>query len=214
MSLPVMLEALEKISAFILQTTGSLSSWQSVIANVSVFVVAILFRNSINNFYATILLMDNPIVTFATWDLVFYGYIAFHKTVSAVFAWLSRHKNSQAAKQKALLHKETIKLSILNLSRNETAILKFLLKQEAYAAWLPNEDSSVILLESKNIIRNVDHTRTKIVDFWHGSSRNLSCSLYQISDDVQSILTDMHGELSKNWRNVKANHSLADLQKL
>ena len=158
--------------------------------------------------------MNNPIVTIATWGLLFSGYIVIYKIVSEIFNAVSKHNESKRKEQEKLRHLEILKHDIMNLSNGEIAIIKFILKQSLHAAWLPDEDAFVILLESKNIIHNVDLTRTKIFNFWHNSNRNLSCNLYQITDNALKLITEMHGQLSQKWRNVKTDKTLADFQKL
>ena len=158
--------------------------------------------------------MDNLLTNFTLllFGLTLYGFI--FRSVSGVFKTVQQYKDAKNKKLEDSHRFEVLKKSILHLSKGEIAILKFILKQNPSVAWLPDVDAYVILLEHKNIIRNIDFTSTKIVDFWHGSNRNLSCNLYQITDDALKLLTKMHGELSKKWRSVKINNSFADLQKL
>ena len=113
-----MLDYLDKLSSFILQATGSLSSWQTVSINLFSCLVVFYFREHLYHFYVTLHRMDNPIVTFATWGLIVYSYIALHKIIAAVFNYGKRYKNSRSALHEASLHKEAFKLTLLQLSRN------------------------------------------------------------------------------------------------
>ena len=171
-------------------------------------------RNIFLSFYVTLLGMDNLLanITVLLFGLTLYGLV--FRSVSAVFNTVQQYKDAKNKKLEDSRRIEALKSSILHLSKSEIAILKFFLQQSLYTAWLPDEDTSVILLENKNIIHNVDFSRTKIVDFWHGSNRNLSCNLYQITADTRKLLTEMQGELSKKWRNIKTNKTFADFQKL
>ena len=158
--------------------------------------------------------MDNLLTNFTLllFGLTLYGFI--FRSVSGIFKTVQQYRDAKNKKLEDARRLEALKKSILHLSKGEIAILKFILKQNPSVAWLPDEDAYVILLEYKNIIRNVDITRTKIVDFWHGSNRNFSCNLYQITDDARTLLTEMHNELSRKWRNIKPNKTFADFQKV
>ena len=205
------LDFIEKFSAL---ASGSFSSWPSITTNVFTIVILFLARNIFHPFYVTLQSMDNLLanITVLLFGLTLYGII--YRSVSGVFKTVQQYRDAKNKKLEDSRRFEALKESILNLSKSEISILKFFIQQSLHATWLPDEDTSVILLERKNIIRNVDFTRTKIVDFWHGSSRNISCNLYQITDDARKLLTEMHNELSRKWRNVKASKTFADFQKL
>ena len=174
---------LDFIEKFSALASGALSSWPSITTNA---------------------------ITVLLFGLTLYGFI--YRSVSGLFKIVQLYWDARNKKIEDSRRIEALKKSILHLSKSEIAILKFVLKQHLHVAWLPNEDTSVFLLERKNIIRNVDLTKTKIVGTWRGSNYGISCNLYQLTDKARMLLTEKHKELYKNWRKIKTKCSFSDFQ--
>lgn len=204
------LDFIEKFSAL---ASGAFSSWPSISTNVIVIFILFFAHDLITTIYATLEGMNNLIINIISLFAALTLYGGIYRIVAISFRLLSQFCLYRRSQKELLRRQQTIRQNILKLSRKEIAILKFLFHQDDYSAWLPDKNASVMLLERKNILLNVDFTRTKIVDFWHGSNRNLSCNLYQITYDALKLLNEMHGELYTKWRNVKTNNTFADFQK-
>ena len=203
----------EKFLQLVLQVTGSLSSWQTLVANLLSFVGVIFFRHQINKFYATLDGMDNSIVTVATYGLLISAYVALYKSVSAVFRGFSRYREARNNEQELSRRQETLKQTLLDLSRKEIAILKFLLNQEYNVAWLPTHIKPVLMLKKKGIIclfsnaeKNISHQSLYYSDsFSHAQ-------MFTIPDDVLKLITQIKPDASPKWRKTKPDHTFSDFQ--
>ncbi|MBQ6113445.1 MAG: super-infection exclusion protein B [Synergistaceae bacterium] len=191
----------EKFVQLIMQATGTISSLQCITANLVSFITVMIFRKHITYLYGTLNGMDNSIINVATWGLLFSVYIMIYKAVSAVFIKYNNVKKGKRLKQ-----------DIMTLSNNEIAILRFILTQDSQAAWLPDKMLPVIQLETKNIIHNIDYTRTKIASIWRDFTYGVSCSVYTISNDAQNIISQLPPDIRKKWRKVKPDRTLKDYQ--
>lgn len=196
---------LEFIEHFLALTSNSFSSWPSITTNAFTVLILFFFRNIIHSFYVTLQGMNNMVtnITFLLFLLTLYGII--YRSVSGAFKAVQHYRDAKNKKLEQSRRLETLKNSLLNLSKNEIAILKFILAQDNYSAWLPEAGLSVILLEAKNILHNIDFTRNKLLN---GSLYNP----YQITLEAHNIITNTPQEFHKKWRKVKPDWSLQDCQ--
>ena len=102
---------------------------------------------------------------------------------------------------------------ILNLSKSEIAILKFILKQHLHAAWLPTHDKSILFLQKKGFISLVCNTSKEIpLHSTFHSDFFSTASLFSIPDNVQLLIAHMPQEFHMKWRKIKPDWRLQDCQ--
>lgn len=203
-----MIPDFEKILAFVTQVTHSITSWQAVITNIIPLFVVLIFHHAVKHFYVTLEGMNNTFVTVAIWLSMFSLYGLLYKAVSACFSAVSKHKADKEAQKNESIRKERMIQDILNLSKSEIAILKFILAQEHNIAWMPDEHKTIIMLREKGIITLFCKDSKTIST---GQSLNFA-SLLTIPDNVQKLLSHMPQDFHKKWRKIKQDNSFQDCQ--
>ena len=143
--------------------------------------------------------------------LSLYGII--FKAVSFTLSRAKRFLKNRHSKQLKLQRLELFKQTLLALSKNEIATLKFILHQPNFSAWLPDNYSSTIFLLQKQLITRFSSNTKTISDDSGLLSEALSfASLFTIPENVRNILADMPPELANRWRKVRINNSFAQFQ--
>lgn len=143
--------------------------------------------------------------------LSLYGIV--YRTVSGVFKVVQQYRDAKQLKREEARRLEALKNSLLNLSKNEIAILKFILTQSLHAAWLPVHDKSTLFLKKKGFLSLISNTSKEIplhstfhADFFS------SASLFSIPDNIRLLINNMPPEFSKKWRKIKPDWRLKDCQ--
>ena len=196
---------LEFIEHFLALASNSFSSWPSITTNALTVMILFFSRNIIHSFYVTLQGMNNMVtnITFLLFLLTLYGII--YRSVSGAFKAVQHYRDAKNKKLEQSRRLETLKNSLLTLSKSEIAILKFILTQDNYSAWLYAEAMPVIMLETKQILRNIDLTKNKI-------HNNILYSPYQLVHEAHDIITHMPLEFLKKWRKIKPDRSLEECQ--
>ena len=202
----------EKILAFTTQVTGSLSAWQTIIANIAAFVAVIFSRNALNCWYATLYGMDNSIITAASWLFMISVYAIIYKAVSACFKAVSNFKTNRLKEREKTAQKERMMKDIQALSKQEIAILKFVIAQPSHVAWLPASYAPVIILAKKGLI-SLFSKKSKNIPAHSRYYEFLSeALLFVVPEYVQKLVADMPLEFMKKWRRIKPDRSLDECQ--
>ena len=194
---------LEFIEHFLALASNSFSSWPSITTNAITILILFFFRNIIHSFYVTLQGMNNMVtnITFLLFLLTLYGII--YRSVSGAFKAVQHYRDAKNKKLEQSRRLETLKNSLLNLSKNEIAILKFILAQDNYSAWLPVYDKSIIILQNKGFISLISNTSKEIpsystfyADFFS------SASLFSVPNSIRLLIDNMPQEFHKKWRKV------------
>ena len=207
------MDTLEKITALVLQVTGSLSSWSTIITNIISVLLTFSCRNIIRSFYATLDTMNDFVTNFIFVLLALSLYGIIFKAVSFSLSLGKHFLQLRHSKKLKIQHTELIKQKLLTLSKHEIAILKFILQQPAFSAWLPdNYNTTIFLLKKELITRFSSNTKTISTDPELFSEALSFASLFTVPENVRDILADMPPELAARWRNTRVNNSFAKYQ--
>ena len=124
---------------------------------------------------------------------------------------LIRWKNDSVKKSQDEANKFNL---LLNLSKSEISVIKYLLTRPALSAWLPNE-TITILLTHKGYIEIVCNKRKKFDIFDNMNLyKNENDTLYTISQQTKDLINNHREELNQNqkWRKIKINRRLDNYQ--
>ena len=199
------MKPLDFIERFWALASGSFSSWPSVTTNAIAVLILFLAHNIIKIFYDKLQGMNDFLMNIIVLLFVLTLYGIIYRTISGAFKAVQRYRDVKNKKRAEAHRLENLKFSLLNLSKNEIAILKFVFFQDLHSAWLPEAVLPVIHLEGENILRNIDLTRNKIY-------KGILYNPYQITHEAYDFLTNMSPEFSKKWRKVKPDWRLQDCQ--
>ena len=148
--------------------------------------------------------MNDSIITTASWLFMLSLYALIFKAVSTF-------KAGRLKKQEEATRKERVMKDILALSKQEIAILKFVLKQGSSTAWLPDNCKQVIILVEKGYLVQIGFNSKPISDLRLSFHYSL-VHLFSVPENVQKIIADMPQEFVKKWRRIKPDRSFKDCQ--
>lgn len=198
--------------SFIAQISGSLSAWPTIFSNIAAFAVVFLTRNLIHRWYVTLVGMDNSIITAASWLFMLSVYALIYKAVFACFKGVANYKASRLKEKEKVTQNERITKDIQALSKQEIAILKFVLAQHSHVAWLPCSCTPIILLAKKGLISIFSKNSKNIPTHSRYYEFGSNALLFTIPDNVRKIIDDMPQEFHKKWRKIKPESSLEECQ--
>lgn len=204
---------LEFIERFLTLASGSFSSWPSITTNAITVLILFFAHNIIHSFYVTLQDMDNLLrnITVLLFVLTLYGIL--YRSVSGVFKSVQQYRYAKNKKRAEAHHLEALKNSLLNLSKSEIAILKFILTQSLHSAWLPVHDKSTLFLKKKGLISLISNSSKEIPShsIFHADFFS-SASLFSVPDNIQQLINNMPPDFSKKWRKVKPDWRLQECQ--
>ena len=204
---------LEFIEHFLALASGSFSSWPSITTNAITVLILFFARNIIFSFYVTLQGMNNLLmnITALLFMLSLYGII--YRSVSGAFKAVQQYRDTKKKKREEAHRLEALKNSLLNLSKNEIAILKFTLQQSLHSAWLPIHDKSILFLKNKGLISLISNTSKEIPSYstFHADFFS-SASLFSVPDNIRLLINNMPPEFSQKWRKIKPDWRLKDCQ--
>ena len=150
-------------------------------------------------------------ITVLLFALSLYGII--YRSVSGVFKTVQQFRDDKNKKREEAHRLKALKNSLLNLSKNEMAILKFVLLQDLHSSWLPTHDKSILFLQKKGFISLISNTSKKIplhstfyADFFSAAS------LFSVPDNIQLLINNMPPQFQKKWHKIKPDWRLRDCQ--
>ena len=207
------MDTLDKIAALVLQVTGSLSSWSTIITNIISVLLTFSCRDIIRSFYATLDAMNDFVSNFIFVLLVLSLYGIIFRAVSFTLSLGKKLIQYRRSKKVKLQRIQLIKQKLLTLSKNEFSVLKFLLAQDSCSAWLPRNTSDVVLLREKGLIKPLGRNIKNIYDNQKTFQEAMSYAIFfTIPENVRNILADMPPELADRWRKTRVNNSFAKYQ--
>ena len=207
------MDTLEKITALVLQVTGSLSSWSTIITNIISVLLTFSCRDIIRSFYATLDAMNDFVSNFIFVLLALSLYGIIFRAVSFSLSLGKKLIQYRRSKKVKLQRIQLIKQKLLTLSKNEFSVLKFLLAQDSCSAWLPRNTSDVVLLREKGLIKPLGRNIKNIYDNQKTFQEAMSYAIFfTVPENVKNILADMPPELANRWRKTRVNNSFAKYQ--
>ena len=147
---------------------------------------------------------------------IFFSLLSCCKLISQLFDRrneLAKKAQAEAEAEAEKTRIEAEKLSmLLNLTKSEVSIIKYLLAQPTLSAWLPNE-TATILLTHKGYIEIVCNKRKKFDIFDNMNLyKNENDTLYTLSQQTRDLINTHKEEINSKWRKIKRNRTLDNYQ--
>lgn len=197
--------------SFIAQISGSLSAWPTIFSNIAAFAVVFLTRNLIHRWYVTLVDMDNSIITAASWLFMLSVYALIYKAVFACFKGVENYKASRLKEKENTERKERMMKNILALSKQEIAILKFVLTQESFSAWLPDNFKPVMLLVQYGYLVQIGMESKTVSDLQLSFNYSLA-HLFTVPENIRQIIANIPQQFIQKWRRIKPDRRFQNCQ--
>lgn len=148
-------------------------------------------------------------ITVLLFVLTLYGII--YRSISGVFKAVQQYRDAKQQKREEARRLEALKNSLLNLSKKEMAILKFVLLQDLHSAWLPDNYKPVMILIEKGYLVQIGLDGKSISNLQYMFDYSIA-HLFTVPDNIQQLIAHMPPEFSKKWRKIKPDWKLKDCQ--
>lgn len=155
--------------------------------------------NILEPMYTTIRIFLTLICLLSSAGIIYncFAQIFSHYTDKIVQRKLERQAELEREKQN-LEFENSMKSLINSLSPKEIAIIKFLLNEDGYMAWLPVENITVLSLFHKKCLSPIFNTSSVCGELFN----HKSCFAYAISPDLLSYIKAHYDSLILQWDNI------------